>query len=270
MIDVQGLRRDLGHGKDRKRILDGLTFTAPSGAVTGFLGPNGAGKTTTMRVLSTLLKPHAGTALIEGHDVVSEADRVRASIGLVTEEPGLLNRLTPRELLRFHARCHGMDDADSAERLEVLAAAMGCSSLLDTRSGKLSKGSRAKVALLRALLHDPPVLLLDEPTANLDVVATDAIHDLLRREEVIKQKTVLLSTHSVDEAERLCDRVVGIVAGKAVVEGTKEAVMEAVGATDFRSAFVTILGAATLAASDDGTDREAGDAGRRDPDVVPG
>jgi sodium transport system ATP-binding protein len=249
VIEVRGLGRDLGHGKDKKRVLDGLTFTAPAGAVTGFLGPNGAGKTTTMRVLSTLLKPNDGTATIHGHDVATDADGVRAVIGLVTEEPGLLNRLTPRELLRFHARCHDMDDSVAERRLVELAGAMGCDDLLDTRSGKLSKGSRAKVALLRALLHDPPVLLLDEPTANLDVVATDAIHELLRRPEVIADKTVLLSTHSVDEAERLCDRVVGIVAGKAVVEGTKQEVIEAVGAPDFRSAFVTLLGHATLAAS---------------------
>jgi sodium transport system ATP-binding protein len=249
VIEVRGLGRDLGSGKDKKRVLDGLSFSAPKGAVTGFLGPNGAGKTTTMRVLSTLLKPNEGTAVIEGHDVIDDPDGVRASIGLVTEEPGLLNRLTPRELLRFHARCHGMADQVAASRLDELAAAMGCSELLDTRSGKLSKGSRAKVALLRALLHDPPVLLLDEPTANLDVIATDGIHQLLRRPEVVQDKTVLLSTHSVDEAERLCDRVVGIVAGKTVVEGTKAEVIEAVGAADFRSAFVTLLGHATLAAS---------------------
>ena len=249
MIEVKELGRDLGSRKDRKRILDGLSFSAPPGVVTGFLGPNGAGKTTTMRVLSTLLRPTEGTATIQGHDVVADPDGVRASIGLVTEEPGLLNRLTPRELLRFHARCHGLDDAASAHRLGVLAEAMGCLDLLDTRSGKLSKGSRAKVALLRALLHDPPVLLLDEPTANLDVVATDAIHELLRRPEVIDRKTVLLSTHSVDEADRLCDRVVGIVAGKAVVEGSKADVIASVGASDFRSAFVTLLGNATLAAS---------------------
>jgi ABC-type Na+ transport system ATPase subunit NatA len=144
-----------------------------------------------------------------------------------------------------------MTDDALTERLQMLAAAMRCEDLLDTRSGKLSKGSRAKVALLRALLHDPPVLLLDEPTANLDVVATDAIHELLSQPEIRAQKTVLLSTHSIDEAERLCDRVVGIVAGRAVVEGTKEEVVAQVGEGDFHQAFVTLLGKAAL---EDGSD----------------
>lgn len=242
MIEVAELRLSLGGPP----VIDGLSFSAPAGEVTGFLGPNGAGKTTTMRILSTLLRPDSGTATIAGHDVVRDANEVRRRIGLVTEEPSLLDRLTVREQLTFTGQAYDLSTDAVASRVEIVAELLALAEHLDKRAGTLSKGNRQKVSLARALVHDPPVLLLDEPTANLDVVAQAAIQELLLAPEVRTGKTVFLSTHVLDEAERLCDRVVGIVAGKVVAEGTPAEIVEQTGAPDFRTAFLDLLGAHAL------------------------
>ena len=242
MIEVTDLRLALGGAP----VIDGLSFTAPTGEVTGFLGPNGAGKTTTMRILSTLLRPDSGSATIAGFDVVREANDVRRHIGLVTEEPSLLDRLTVREQLAFTGLAYDLSNDAVGSRIEVVASLLALEEHLDKRAGTLSKGNRQKASLARALVHDPPVLLLDEPTANLDVVAQAAIQELLLTPEVRSGKTVFLSTHVLDEAERLCDRVVGIVAGKVVAEGTPAEIVEQGGAPDFRTAFLDLLGAHAL------------------------
>ena len=242
MIEVSDLRLELGGNA----VIDGLSFNAPAGEVTGFLGPNGAGKTTTMRILSTLLRPDSGTAKIAGYDVVRNANDVRRHIGLVTEEPSLLDRLTVREQLMFTGHAYDLSTEAVAARIDAVAELLALTEHLDKRAGTLSKGNRQKASLARALVHDPPVLLLDEPTANLDVVAQAAIQELLRRPEVQSGKTVFLSTHVLDEAERLCDRVVGIVAGQVVAEGTPAQIVEQSGAPDFRTAFLDLLGAHVL------------------------
>ena len=246
MIEVDGLVRRLGD----TTVLDGLTFVAPTGSVTGFLGPNGAGKTTTMRVLSTLLRPSEGAVRIAGHDVVDDALEVRRIIGLVTEEPSLLDRLTVREQLAFSARAYGLTSAAAAERIELLTTLLGLDAEIDKRAGKLSKGNRQKASLARALVHDPQVLLLDEPTANLDIVAQAGMQELLKRADVVGGKTVFLSTHVLDEAERLCDHVVGIVGGRTVSEGSPAEIIQRAGATSFREAF---LGLVAASAMDEGT-----------------
>ena len=243
MIEVVDLERDLGG----TRVLDGLSFAADEGAVTGFLGPNGAGKTTTMRVLATLLKPTSGSVRINGFDVVTDALEVRRSIGLVTEEPSLLDRLTVREQLEFNASMYDLDDRTTRERIDLLVELLGLSAEVGKRAGTLSKGNRQKAALARALVHDPPVLLLDEPTANLDIVAQAGIQELLQRADVIGQKTVFLSTHVLDEAERLCDRVVGIVAGKTVAQGTPAEIVASTGTSTFREAFLSLVAETTMA-----------------------
>ena len=242
MIEVDALVRELGGN----RILDELTFTAPAGQITGFLGPNGAGKTTTMRVLATLLRPSAGTVRIAGHDVVTDALAVRRCIGLVTEEPSLLDRLTVREQLSFSARMYDLGEQDIRRRIDLLVELLGLQDGIDKRAGTLSKGNRQKAALARALVHDPPVLLLDEPTANLDIVAQAGMQELLRRGDVVGGKTVFLSTHVLDEAERLCDRVIGIVAGKTVAAGTPAEIVAATGAASFREAFLALVAQTTM------------------------
>ena len=216
MIEVEDLVRSFGE----REVLKGLTFAAPTGAVTGFLGPNGAGKTTTMRILATLLQPHGGRVEIAGFDVVRNAHDVRRQIGLVTEEPDLLNRLTVREQLAFACRAHRLGEKRTFERIDWVSDRLGLTTALDTRAGALSKGNRQKAALGRALVHDPAVLLLDEPTANLDVVAQDGLQRLLRDPDVIRDRTVLLSTHVIDEAERVCDRVVGLLKGRAALDAS--------------------------------------------------
>ena len=242
MIEVNELIRELGGVP----VLDGLTFTANAGEVTGFLGPNGAGKTTTMRVLSTLLRPTAGTVRVAGFDVVADAIEVRRRIGLVTEEPSLLDRLTVREQLVFSARMYGLDDVWIDERIASLVELLGLQDGIDKRAGALSKGNRQKAALARALVHDPPVLLLDEPTANLDIVAQAGMQELLQRADLVGGKTVFLSTHVLDEAERLCDRVIGIVAGRTVATGTPEEIVAATGAASFRDAFLALVAETTM------------------------
>jgi sodium transport system ATP-binding protein len=242
VIEVEGLVKVLGG----RRVLDEVSFSAPSGGVTGLLGPNGAGKTTTMRVLATLLHPDAGRVVVGGVDAVADPTAARRVLGLVTEEPGLLDRLTVREQLQFTARAYGLSPAAATARLEETAELVGLADQLDRRAGTLSKGNRQKVALCRALVHDPPVLLLDEPTSGLDVVGSAGLEDLLRREEVTGGKTVLLSTHRLDEAERMAERVVGIAEGVVVVDDTPEGLVASTGAATFREALVRMLGEATL------------------------
>lgn len=243
MIEVEGLVRELGG----TRVIDGLSFVVSPGSITGFLGPNGAGKTTTMRVLSTLLRPTEGRVRVAGHDVVTEAIAVRRVIGLVTEEPSLLDRLTVREQLDFSARAYDLPAARIAERIDLLVDLLGLTDGIDKRAGTLSKGNRQKAALARALVHDPPVLLLDEPTANLDIVAQAGMQELLQRADVIGGKTVFLSTHVLDEAERLCHHVVGIVGGRTVADGTPEEIVAQAGAASFREAFLALVAEQTMA-----------------------
>jgi ABC-type multidrug transport system ATPase subunit len=243
VIEVDGLVRRLGD----TTVLDGLSFVAPTGSVTGFLGPNGAGKTTTMRVLSTLLRPTDGTVRIAGLDVVARALEVRRIIGLVTEEPSLLDRLTVREQLEFSARAYDLSPTTTAERIELLVDLLGLGEEIDKRAGKLSKGNRQKASLARALVHDPQVLLLDEPTANLDIVAQAGMQELLQRADVVGGKTVFLSTHVLDEAERLCDHVVGIVGGRTVSEGSPAEIIARAGAASFREAFLALVAESAMA-----------------------
>ncbi|MCC5951830.1 MAG: ABC transporter ATP-binding protein [Acidimicrobiia bacterium] len=243
MIEVRALTKTLGS----TRVLDGISFVAPSGQITGLLGPNGAGKTTAMRVLATLLHPDDGEVRIDGVDLATEPLEARRRIGLVTEEPGLFDRLSVREQLLFVAEVHGLSRSAATERIEQLAEALRMTDLLDARAGVLSKGNRQKVSLCRALVHDPPVLLLDEPTSGLDVVAAEGLQELLESADLTAERTVLLSTHRVDEAERLCERVVGLAAGRVVVDASLAELVAADGATDFRSTFVRLLGEATLA-----------------------
>ncbi len=238
MIEVAGLVRTLG----KKQVLDGLSFSASPNEVTAFLGPNGAGKTTTIRVLATLLRPGGGTVTINGFDVATHGHDVRRSIGVVTEEAGVLDRLTPREQVRMWGRTHGLS-ADAVEgRIDSLSELLAFGEFVDMRCGKLSKGNRQKAAVMRALIHEPPVLLLDEPTANLDVLATNAILELLTTPAIRAGRTVLLATHRLEEAEDYADRIVGIAEGKTVVTGTPAEIAERAGTTSFIEGFVRLLG----------------------------
>jgi sodium transport system ATP-binding protein len=234
MIEVTDLVKRYGEFT----AVDGISFTAPPGQITGFLGANGAGKTTTMRVLSTLLKPTSGRASVNGFDVVDAPLDVRRSIGLLTEETGLYDRMTAREQLAFFGTLHAIPAAKTNARIDELATVLGLGEHLDRRAAELSKGNRQKVAIARALVHDPSVLLLDEPTAALDVVASDAMEEFIAS-DAIAGRTVLLSTHVVEEAARLCARIIVVSGGKIVADGSPAELSASAGS--LREALLTLM-----------------------------
>ncbi|MBI3857953.1 MAG: ATP-binding cassette domain-containing protein [Planctomycetes bacterium] len=199
---------------------DGVTFSARGGEVFGLLGPNGAGKTTTLRMLSTVLTPTSGTALIAGHDVVHEPDAVRASIGFLSGNTGLYPRLTPREVLRYFGRMYGMNGAQLEGRIDELATLLDMTDFLGKRCDALSSGMKQKVNVARTVLHDPPVLILDEPTVGLDVLKSRTIVNLVKDCRT-QGKCVIFSTHIMGEVSRLCDRLgrQGIRAAAKILEG---------------------------------------------------
>jgi ABC-2 type transport system ATP-binding protein len=211
-IETQALTRRF----DDRVAVDGLTLSVERGEIFGFLGPNGAGKTTTLRMLSTLLRPTEGTAHILGHPVAGEPMAVRRLLGVMTERPGLYDRMTIDANLRFWAEAHGVDDIDRA-----IGRALDMVGLADRRhdkAGALSKGLRQRAALARTIVHDPPVLLLDEPSSGLDPAAAVHVEDMIRG-LVRNGATVFLNTHRLAEAQRLCDRV-AILNTKLVALGT--------------------------------------------------
>jgi ABC-type multidrug transport system ATPase subunit len=212
---MQGLTKKFGD----KAALDNVTLEIPSGVVYGLLGPNGAGKTTAVRILSTILKPTSGTASVNGHDVLKEPGVVRANIGVLPEDTGLYDRLTAVETLRFYGGIQGLSGPDLDERIEKLLRLLELYDRRNERTAKYSRGMRQKLALARALIHDPPVLLLDEPTLGLDVMSTHAIRDYVK--DIAKEgKTVLLNTNNMYEAQMLCERLTLINKGAVRASGT--------------------------------------------------
>jgi ABC-2 type transport system ATP-binding protein len=203
------------------QAVDGFSFEVEPGEIYGLLGPNGAGKTTTMRMLGCLLRPSAGQAWVAGASITAEPRRVRASIGMLTEVPGLYLRLTPLEYLDFFAQAYGLAPAAARRaRVEEMLRLVG---LWDRRAGVMrafSKGMQQRVAIARTLLHDPPVLFFDEPTAALDPEAAKTIRDHLQHLAESGRRCVLLCTHNLPEAERLCRRLSIVRAGKQIAEGT--------------------------------------------------
>jgi len=214
-IDVQGLTKFFG----RVVAVDHVNFSVQRGEIVGLLGPNGAGKTTTLRILTTVLRPTEGTAKVNGYDVLKESRGVRESIGVLPEDAGLYDRLTPRETLRYYARLSGMKNVDIENKIDELLDMFELKDREKDRVSAFSKGMRQKLALARALIHDPPILFLDEPTAGLDVISARAIRQFITK-STEKGKTVLLSTHNMVEAQQLCGRIVMINKGRIVAEGT--------------------------------------------------
>jgi ABC-2 type transport system ATP-binding protein len=184
--------------------VDALTLDVPSGEVFGFLGPNGAGKTTVMRMLAALIAPSDGTARVAGFDVRREGHRIRQAVGILTESPGLYRKLSARENLRFYAKLHGVPRPD--DRIQTMLRLLQLEAHQDTPVGRFSKGMTQKVALARALIHDPQLVFLDEPTSGLDPEASFLVREFIAHLKS-QGKTVFLCTHRLEEAERLCDRV---------------------------------------------------------------
>jgi sodium transport system ATP-binding protein len=240
MIEVMNLVKHFGP----VRAVDGVSFTAREGEVLGLLGPNGAGKTTTLRLLSTVLRPSAGTARVGGHDVIREPAPVRAELGVLPENWGLYGRLTAREHLRYFGRLYGMDAGRLESRIEAVIALFEIGEYADRRCEPFSKGMKQKVALGRALIHDPRHLLLDEPTAGLDVMSARGVREVIARFRD-EGRCVVLSTHILAEAERLCDRLVLIQRGRIVAGGTPEELRRLADRQTLEEAFVALVGEPT-------------------------
>ncbi len=199
--------------------VDHISFEVPEGVVYGLLGPNGAGKTTTLRMLSTVIKPTEGTAIVAGHDICTEPLKVRENIGVLPEETGLYDRLTPVETLIFYGKLRRMNQAELTKNIDELLPMLGLDDKRNEKVGTFSRGMKQKVALLRAILHKPRLLFLDEPTNGLDVVSARDIRDFITK-QAAEGKTVVLSTHNMWEAEKLCQSVGIVNKGKIAATGT--------------------------------------------------
>jgi sodium transport system ATP-binding protein len=221
--------------------VDSVSFTCHDAQVFGLLGPNGAGKTTLLRLLATVLQPTAGTAQVDGWDVRKQSAQARARIGLLVETAGLYVRFTPREHLRYYGHLHGMDGAQLEQRIDVVIEMLEMADFADRRTEGFSVGMHRRVILGEALIHDPPNIILDEPTAGLDVMSTRNVRDLIARFRA-EGRCVLISTHLMSEAQRLCDRVAIIHKGHLQAVDTPKALIAQTGVDDLEEAFVRIVG----------------------------
>ena len=220
--------------------LDRLSFDAMPGQVYGLLGPNGAGKTTALRILSTMLKPTSGTALIHGVDVVQDPEAVRRQIGFVSNNTSIYDRMTAWEIVDFFGRLNGLEPDELEARIETLFKRFRMESIRNLFGSKMSTGMKQKVSIARALVHDPPILVFDEATLGLDlVVAREVVRTI---EELREQgKCIVYSSHIISEIERLCDRVGILVQGQLVAEGEIPDLKEQLGESDFEELFYQLL-----------------------------
>jgi sodium transport system ATP-binding protein len=237
-VKVDRLEKALGSNK----VLRGISFQAHSGEIFGLLGPNGAGKTTTLRVICTLLAPDAGSVELLGFDTRTAPQEVRRRVGVVTAEFGVYPRLTARENIAFFAELSGVADGEVGRRVDSVIERLDMSSFAKQRAESLSSGQKQKVAIARAIVHDPPVLMFDEPTSNLDVLASREIRQFMV-ESRGRGKCVIFSTHVMHDAERLCDRVTIIHQGRVVVSGPTAEVRGT--HVDLEDAFLALVGATT-------------------------
>jgi sodium transport system ATP-binding protein len=243
MVRVEQLTKVYEAPKKKTKTLavDHIDFEARSGEVLGLLGPNGAGKTTTLRMLATILKPTSGTALVNGYDVVRQSRDVRRSIGFLSGDMGLYHRLTAREMLRFYGGLTGVEPGALNGRIENLIDKLEMTSFVDRRIESYSTGMRQRVAIARTLVHDPPVLILDEPTAGLDVPSAHAVERFILDAKTAG-KCILYSTHVMEEAEYICDRIAVIHQGHIQTIGTMDQLREQTGKQRLREIFLGVLG----------------------------
>jgi len=237
MIEVHDLHKAFG----AVTAVNGVSFAARDGEITGLLGPNGAGKTTTLRMLYTLMKPDAGNVLIDGMDVEHDAPAVRRRLGVLPDARGLYKRLTARENIDYFARLQGLDTATRRARSEALIEALDMADIADRRTEGFSQGQRVKTAIARALVHDPRNVILDEPTNGLDVMATRAMRTFMRRLKD-EGRCVLFSSHIMQEVAALCDRIVVIARGRVVADESPAVLLAQTGAASLEDAFVAIIG----------------------------
>jgi sodium transport system ATP-binding protein len=241
MLQVRELRKSYADARGGQfTALSGVSFAAHAGEIFGLLGPNGAGKTTLLRILSTVLKPTSGVAHVAGYDVVRDAAAVRRNIGFVSCNTALYDRMTAAETVEYFGRLHGLAHQPLRERLNDVFRRFSMTHMRDLPVGKMSTGMKQKVSIARAIVHDPPVLIFDEATVGLDVLAARAVLDtiaLLRDQG----KCVILSTHIMREAERLCDRLAIIHRGQILASGSLDELRECHRENDLEEIFFRLI-----------------------------
>ena len=241
MIQAEGLYKSFGP----KRAVEGVSFVARDGEITGLLGPNGAGKTTTLRMLYTPMQPDAGRVLVDGIDAQTQAVEVRRRLGVLPDARGLYRRLTARENIQYYAALQGLSAEQARTRIDLLIRTLTMQDIIERRTEGFSQGERLKTAIARALVHDPGNVVLDEPTNGLDVMATRSLREFLRQLKS-EGRCVLFSTHIMQEVAALCDRVVIIAQGRVVADGSAEELKAQAREQSLEEAFMKIIGAAAV------------------------
>jgi sodium transport system ATP-binding protein len=244
MIEARSLSKTfIARKKRRKEFIEAVrevSFACRPGEIYGLLGANGAGKTTTLRMLATILKPTAGTAQVSGFDICRQPHQVRRHVGFLSTQTALYGRLTAQEFVEYFGRLHEVPETDLRRRVEEVFRRLDMNDFRDRRCDKLSTGQKQKTSIARTLVHDPPVMIFDEPTVGLDVLAQRSILDFVR-ECRDRSKTVIFSTHVMTEAEKLCDRLGVIHDGRIVAEGTVGELKAAHGMDDLEDLFVHLV-----------------------------
>jgi sodium transport system ATP-binding protein len=241
MIEARSLSKRF-HDKKRGEIhaVENVSFRCDPGRIYGLLGANGAGKTTTLRMLATILEPTDGTAVICGYDVVEHPEKVRANIGFLSTATALYPRLTAQELVEYFGRLNGLDEPTLKKRIDDIFNRLDMNSFRDRRCDKLSTGMKQKTSIARTLVHNPPVMIFDEPTLGLDIMTARTITSFIR-ECRDNGKTVIFSTHIMSEVEKLCDTIGIIHDGKLLTEGTLAQLRQSHGESDLEEIFVKVV-----------------------------
>jgi sodium transport system ATP-binding protein len=237
MIEVEALSKSFGSVK----AVQDISFSALNGQITGLLGPNGAGKSTTLRMLYTLLRPDSGFARVDGFDVTAAPIQVQSHIGVLADAQGLYLRLTARENIRYFGRLHGLTGEALERQIEQLLALLDMQAIAERRTEGFSSGERLKVAIARALVHDPGNVLLDEPTNGLDVTSTRAMRQFIRRLREAG-KCILFTSHIMQEVAALCDQIIIISNGLVAAQGTPEELLRRTGKANLEDAFIEAIG----------------------------
>ncbi len=226
MILVERLCKNfLKKNGEEIKAIDEFSFTADKGQIVSLLGVNGAGKTTMLRLLSTVLKPDAGDAVLEGHSIIKEPEKVRKSIGFLSGDTGLYGRLTPREIITYFGRLYDVTDNTIKRRISEMANLLDMNDFLDRKVDFLSTGMKQKVSICRSIIHDPPIMIFDEPTSGLDILTARTIVSFINRCRH-DGKCILFSTHIMREAERIADKIELIHQGKLLTEGSIDKLRE--------------------------------------------
>ena len=241
MIEARGLVKRF-HDNKRGDVcaVDGVSFSCRPGEIYGLLGANGAGKTTTLRILATILAPSEGTAIVAGYDLARDPQKVRSRVGFLSTATALYGRLSAREMVEYFGRLHGLDEPTLRHRIDEIFARLEMNDFRDRRCDHLSTGMKQKVSIARTLVHDPPVMIFDEPTLGLDVMTARTIVAFIR-ECRDNGKTVIFSTHVMSEVEKLCDHVGIIHGGKLLAEGALSELRARFGLQDLEDLFVKVV-----------------------------